>query len=167
MQEFIRGTLRYPGWDEAWNEIFALVDSGKGPEWEMALKEKSDQLWQEYQFGEGESDRVVLCVELEVRSAPDPQSSGNPSNQSDHSNPSQATVVGHEVYSLDALGNDSGSAMARLVSLPVSIAVESIIAGKMPTGVSGAPSQNSIVREWMDQLRAFGENIVHTKVVQG
>lgn len=161
VQEFIRGTLRYEGWDKAWQDIFALVDSGEGADREAKLQEKSDQLWQEYQFDEGESDRVVLYVELEVRPAADPQ------GQVNQSNPPPSPVVWHEKYSLDVLGNADGSAMARLVSLPVSIAVESIIAGTVSPGVSGAPSQNSVVREWMNQLAALGENIVHTKVGQG
>ena len=108
--------MRLNGWSEAWRDIFDLVDSAQGENGEQRLIEKSDELWDNYQYDEGEPDRVVLVVELEVKSG----------NEFD----GQPTVW-LQLYTLDQAGNERGTAMARLVSLIVSIAAESVLAGKL------------------------------------
>ncbi len=138
VQQFVRGTLRLNGWAEAWSDIFALVESAEGEEGEQRLAEKSDELWQKFSYEPGERDRVVLCVELEVRG------------------PSQ--TVWHQVWSLDEAGNERGTAMARLVSLTTSIAVEAVLEGKLPAGVSAAPRDLTLVKDWLRQLGEWGEN---------
>lgn len=143
--QFVRGTLRYDGWSDAWQEIFQLVEAPDGATRDEALAVKSDELWDRHRYDEGELDRVVLCVELEVH---------------DQNGP-----IWHRVYSLDESGNQRGSAMARLVSLPASIAVESVVEGKIEPGVSGAPRQKHVVDEWMSQLAALGERAEKTVVV--
>ncbi len=137
VQQFVRGTLRYDGWSDAWRDIFELVESTDELERDRVLTEKSEQLWQEHRFEDGEADRVTLTVELEVRRDNQP--------------------VWHQVYSLDESGNERGSAMARLVSLPASIAVDSAVDGTIQPGVSGAPQEKQIVDDWMNQLAQFGE----------
>ena len=63
---------------------------------------------------------------------------------------------------LDEHGKATGSAMARLVSKTVSIAVEAVLDGELPPGVSAAPSNPQIVDAWMTKLIASGERIVRT-----
>ncbi len=140
--EFVRGTLRLEGWAEAWQEIFTTIDHLKPDESEAVLKEMSDELWQKHSYQEGEPDRVVLCVEHQVKD--DDQ------------------IVWHRSYSVDEIGNERGSAMARLVSLTVSLAVQSIIAEELPAGVLAAVSDRNLVRSWIDELRSMGESIVLT-----
>ena len=67
----------------------------------------------------------------------------------------------HRSYVIDACGDQRGSAMARLVSLPVSLAVEATLEGQITAGVVAAPSEPHVVAEWMTKLRALGEQI-HT-----
>jgi saccharopine dehydrogenase (NADP+, L-glutamate forming) len=65
-------------------------------------------------------------------------------------------------YALDEHGNATGSAMARLVSKTVSIAVEAILDGELPPGISAAPSNPQVVDAWLTKLIASGERIVRT-----
>ena len=141
MQEFVRGTLRLNGWTNAWQYLFDEIEGLEGKTGEARLAELSDQLWKQYAYRPDELDRVVLCVELEVRDAD--------SNE----------TIWHRSFDIDEVGNDKGSAMGRLVSLTVSLAVETVLQGKIPAGVSAAPSNVEIVSQWMDQLRDLGESI--------
>ena len=144
VQEFVRGTLRLNGWSSAWQEIFTEIDSLDGENAEARLQELSDELWQNYAYEENEADRVVLCVELEA--------------QGDNK------TVWHRNYSIDALANENGSAMARLVSLTVSLAVDSLISGEIQTGVRAAPASAEIVKDWFTKLEALGETIELTVI---
>jgi saccharopine dehydrogenase (NADP+, L-glutamate forming) len=139
VDEFVRGTLRLNGWAEAWNEIFKEIETLDGEAGEQRLQEISDELWRTQAYDEGEPDRVVLCVELEARN--------------------NDVSIWHHQYSIDVLGNDKGSAMARLVSYPVSMTVEAIATGKIGPGVSAAPSDPVIVKEWFDTLSQLGDHI--------
>lgn len=139
VQEFVRGTLRLDGWAEAWKGIFEEIEALQGEAGDKRLKEMSDELWRTQAYQEGEPDRVVLCVELEARK------NGAP--------------VWHQSYCIDALGNQHGTAMARLVSLTVSLAVEAVAAGKIEPGVSAAPADPEIVQNWLDALTNTGERI--------
>ena len=141
VHEFVRGTLRLNGWSEAWKSIFNEIESLKGEAGEQRLKEMSDELWQTQSYDPGEPDRVVLCVELEARKNDRP--------------------VWHQGYSIDALGNEKGTAMARLVSLTVSLAIEAVAAGEIKPGVTAAPSDHTIVQRWLDMLSELGEHIEH------
>ena len=139
--EFVRGTLRLNGWSEAWKSIFNEIESLEGETGERRLKEMSDELWRTQAYDPGEPDRVVLCVELEARKNDRP--------------------AWHQGYSIDALGNENGTAMARLVSLTVSLAIEAVAAGEIKPGVTAAPSDNTIVRRWLGMLSELGEHIEH------
>ena len=141
VNEFVRGTLRLQGWSEAWKDIFDEIERLNGETGEKRLQEMSDELWRTQAYDEGEPDRVVLCVELEAQK--------------------NDTPVWHQGYSIDALGNETGTAMARLVSLTVSLAIEAIAAGEIEPGVTAAPSDNAIVRRWLGMLSEFGEHIEH------
>ncbi|MCS5704051.1 MAG: saccharopine dehydrogenase, partial [Acidobacteria bacterium] len=140
LQTFVRGTLRLNGWAEAWQDIFAVVEDSATDENELKLL--SDSLWKEYAYDPDEPDRVILHVEMTVTSDGQPVWSG--------------------AYALDEHGNATGSAMARLVSKTVSIAVEAVLDGELPPGVSAAPSNPQIVDVWMTKLIASGERIIRT-----
>ena len=109
---------------------------------EEELKQLSNTLWKEHAYDPNESDRVILNVEMKVTDGSQPVCSG--------------------AYALDEHGNTTGSAMARLVSKTVSIAVEAVLDGELPPGVSAAPSNPQIVDTWMTKLIASGERIVRS-----
>ena len=125
VQRFVRGTLRLDGWKEAWSTVFAEIETLEGAAGDARLQEMSDQFWSENAYDEGEPDRVVLCVGLKVGR--------------------DGAPLWHKTYVLDAWGDERGSAMARLVSQPVSLAVEAAQAGRIATGVSAAPSDPALV----------------------
>ncbi len=137
VQEFVRGTLRLSGWTDAWRGIFHEVESLEGSAGDKRLQEMSDELWSKYAYDEGEPDRVVLCVELEVRQ--------------------DNKTIWHQSYAVDATGNDQGTAMARLVSIPVSLAIEEVLNGHIDPGVSAAPSKPEIIERWLGELSARGD----------
>jgi saccharopine dehydrogenase (NADP+, L-glutamate forming) len=139
VQEFVRGTLRLNGWSEAWKDIFAEIETLSGPAGDQRLREMSDELWNTQAYDPGEPDRVVLCVELEARA--------------------DGHLVWHQSYTIDALGNANGTAMARLVSLTVSLAVDAVADGDIEPGVSAAPADDAIVQKWFSTLTELGEHI--------
>ena len=100
----------------------------------------SDSLWKQHAYDPGEPDRVILHVEMTVTDGGQPVWDG--------------------AYVLDEHGNATGSAMARLVSKTVSLAVEAVMDGELPPGVSAAPSNPQVVNAWMSKLIASGERIV-------
>ena len=138
VRDFVRGTLRLNGWAEAWAEIFATVGDMSDAE----IKALSDRLWAENAYGEDDPDRVVLCVDLKA------ERDGAP--------------VWHKTYVMDAWGDAQGTAMGRLVSVPVSLAVEAAMAGRLPAGVSAAPSDPALVAQWMGKV---GELAQHLEIV--
>ena len=140
LQSFVRGTLRLDGWAEAWQEIFGVVDSSATGEDELNLL--SDSLWKQHAYDPDESDRVILHVEMTVTDGDQPVWSG--------------------AFALDERGDETGSAMARLVSKTVSIAVEAVLDDELPPGVSVAPSDHLTADAWLAKLVASGERIVRT-----
>jgi saccharopine dehydrogenase (NADP+, L-glutamate forming) len=139
VREFVRGTLRLNGWADAWRDVFAEVETLNGPEGEARLKEMSDQFWKENAYDEGEPDRVVLCVSL----------------QADR----DGTPVWHKTYVMDAWGDARGTAMARLVSVPVSLAVEAVLDRAIPAGVHAAPSDPKLVHAWMTEIDRLSQHL--------
>ncbi|MGB1238829.1 MAG: saccharopine dehydrogenase family protein [Pseudomonadales bacterium] len=127
IDQFVRGTLRYKGWKNAWQPIFRQIEAGMD---DAAIDTLSDQLWQDNALADGEADRVVLAVTLKaVR---------------------DGQVVWHQTYALDAIGDSKGSAMAKLVSLPVSLAIEAVIKGEIGSGVTAAPDSPELVERWLN-----------------
>ena len=141
IEHFVRGTLRLDGWTKAWEDIFTIVENAGGDAGERRLAELSDELWQQHQYAEGEPDRVVLSVELSAR--------GKTGRQG-----------WRRQYLLDSTGDERGSAMARLVSVPVSLVVEAILNDELETGVIPVPSDREHVHRWIELLQESGENIV-------
>ena len=66
-------------------------------------------------------------------------------------------AIWHQGYTLDTSGDGRGSAMARLVSQTVALAVNSISAGEITAGVSAAPDEPELVQNWLQGLRQLGE----------
>ncbi|WP_171101534.1 saccharopine dehydrogenase family protein [Ruegeria sp. HKCCD7255] len=139
VKEFVRGTLRLNGWADAWSDVFAEIETLSGPEGDARLKEMSDQFWAENAYDEGEPDRVVLCVGLKA------EKDGVP--------------VWHKTYVMDAWGDARGTAMARLVSVPVSLAVEAVQNRAIPAGVHAAPSDPKLVQDWMAQIDILAQHL--------
>ena len=140
IKQFVRGTLRYKGWKNAWGEIFSEVDTLDPSIAESRLKEISDDLWDKYSYKDGEVDRVILTVELKVEN--------------------ESQIVWHKQYLMDTLGNNKGSAMAQLVSCSVALAVEAVLGNEISYGVSAAPHQSELVIRWLGQAEEISDHFV-------
>ena len=139
VKTFVRGTLRLGGWAEAWKDVFAEIETLSGPEGEARLKEMSDGFWDKNAYDKGEPDRVVLIVDLKAER--------------------DGAVAWHKTYVMDAWGDEKGTAMGRLVSIPVSLAVEAVLKGRIAPGVSAAPSEPKIVAEWMETIGGLCQHL--------
>ena len=139
VKEFVRGTLRLNGWSDAWADVFKEVETLEGEAGDARLKEMSDQFWAENAYDEGEPDRVVLCVGLKA------EKNGSP--------------VWHKTYVMDAWGDARGTAMARLVSYPVSFAIEAAMNNKIAPGVHAAPSDLQLVDAWMSEIGKLAQHL--------
>ena len=135
VKDFVRGTLRLNGWAEAWARIFAEVGTAS----DARLQDIADKLLAENAYDEDEPDRVVLCVDLKA------EKDGRP--------------VWHKTYVMDAWGDERSSAMARLVSVPVALAVEAVLAREIPAGVSAAPSDPRLVARWLDEIDRLAQHL--------
>ncbi len=140
IREFVRGTLRLNGWAAAWADLFAEIEHLEGPAGEARLKALSDELWAKYAYDEGEPDRVIICVGLKA------EKDGIP--------------VYHKTYAMDAWGDLRGSAMARLVSQPVSFAVQSVLRREISPGVSAAPDDLRLVLRWLAEIEHLAQHLV-------
>jgi saccharopine dehydrogenase (NADP+, L-glutamate forming) len=132
VRDFVRGTIRLNGWAEAWAPVFAEIETLDGPTGEARLAEMAAAFWRDNAYATGEADRVVLFVSLKA------ERDGKP--------------VWHETWAMDAWGDERGTAMGRLVSVPVSLAVQAVLAGDIPPGVHAAPHDPALVTRWLDQV---------------
>ena len=139
VKEFVRGTLRLNGWADAWDGVFREIETLAGPEGDARLKEMSDQFWKENAYDKDEPDRVVLCVGLKA------EKGGVP--------------VYDKTYVLDAWGDMRGTAMARLVSQPVSFAVEAVLNHEIHVGVTAAPSDPKLVNRWLGEIEHLAQHV--------
>lgn len=139
VKQFVRGTLRLNGWAEAWSGVFREVETLSGPEGDARLKEMSDQFWNENAYDEGEPDRVVMCVGLKAEK--------------------DGAELWNKTYVMDAWGDARGTAMARLVSFPVSFAIEAAMNGKIPAGVHAAPSDPALVGSWLAEVGKLAQHL--------
>jgi saccharopine dehydrogenase (NADP+, L-glutamate forming) len=60
---------------------------------------------------------------------------------------------------MDAWGDARGTAMARLVSIPLSLMIESVLAGEIPSGVSPAPSDPALVQRYLGEVRQLAQHL--------
>ncbi len=139
VKRFVRGTLRLNGWADAWADVFTEIETLEGATGEARLKEMSDQFWAENPYNDGELDRVVLCVALQAERDGD--------------------TVYHKTYAMDAWGDDAFTAMARLVSVPVSLAVEAVCNGEIGAGVSAVPDTPHLVDRWMQTVGGIAQHL--------
>ncbi|MEM9551215.1 MAG: saccharopine dehydrogenase C-terminal domain-containing protein [Pseudomonadota bacterium] len=139
VRDFVRGTLRLNGWADAWSDVFRKVETLTGDAGEARLREMSDAFWAENAYRPDEPDRVVLCVSLQA------DRDGEP--------------VWHRTYTMDAWGDDRGNAMARLVSIPVALAVEGIQSRAIAAGVQAAPKDTRLVRDWMVEVDRLAQHL--------
>ena len=140
IDQFVRGTLRYKGWKDAWSDIFSEVDTLDPEIAEDRLKAISEDLWNKYSYRDEEVDRVILTVELKVKNG--------------------SKVIWHKQFLLDTLGNTKGSAMAQLVSCSVALAVEAVLNKEIPKGVTAAPHQSKLVERWLNQADEISDHFV-------
>jgi saccharopine dehydrogenase (NADP+, L-glutamate forming) len=103
------------------------------------MQEMSQEFWAKHAYGTDDPDRVVLCVSLKA-------------TQGD-------AVVWHKTYVMDAWGDADGTAMARLVSVPVSMAVTAVMQGRISPGVSAAPSDPEMVKAWLDRVGVLAQHL--------
>ena len=137
IKQFVRGTLRLKGWAKAWDGIFKEIETLNGEAGEKRLTEMSEQFWQNNAYSENEPDRVILCVDLKAEQ-----------NQN---------VFWHKTYKMDAWGDMQGTAMARLVSHPVYLAVTAITDNEMDTGISAAVSKPNLVDKWLKYINNLAQ----------
>lgn len=139
IRDFVRGTIRLNGWAAAWAPIFAEIETLSGAEGEARLAAMAAELWQANAYAEGEPDRVVLFVSLRAEKA--------------------GRTVWHKTWALDAWGDVRGTAMARLVSVPVSLAVEAVLNREIAAGVHAAPHDPRLVGRWLDEVRRLSQHM--------
>lgn len=135
LRDFVRGTIRLNGWAEAWANVFATVESLEGApaaEVDAKLTDMANGFLKDNSYAPGEPDRVVLFVSLRA------ERDGKP--------------VFHETWAMDAWGDARGSAMARLVSIPVSLGVEAVLARSVPVGVHPAPHDPKLIAAWLAEV---------------
>ena len=132
VRDFVRGTIRLNGWADAWAPVFREIETLQGPAGDARLKEMSDQFWRDNAYDAGEPDRVLLFVSLKAARA--------------------GKAVWHKTWAMDAWGDMRGTAMARLVSVPVSLAVEAVLQREIPAGVHAAPHDPKLVARWMSEV---------------
>ena len=137
IKQFVRGTLRLKGWAKAWDGIFKEIETLNGEAGEKRLTEMSEQFWQNNAYSENEPDRVILCVDLKAEQ-----------NQN---------VFWHKTYKMDAWGDMQGTAMARLVSHPVYLAVTAITDNEIENGVSAAVSKPNLVDKWLKYINNLAQ----------
>ncbi|MGI3166746.1 saccharopine dehydrogenase family protein [Pseudooceanicola sp. 200-1SW] len=145
VQDFVRGTLRLDGWSAAWADLFKEVETLKGPEGDARLREISEGLWNDHAYDPGEADRVVMFVRLTATK--------------------DGAPVFDQAWAMDASGKDDGSAMGKLVSITVAMAIESLVAARLATGVVTASNAadplfaEDIRREWIAEVETMCDTL--------
>ena len=135
LRDFVRGTIRLNGWAEAWAPVFAEIETLEGPAGDARLADMAAGFLRDNAYAPGEPDRVVLFVSLMAQRG--------------------GAVVFHETWAMDAWGDARGSAMGRLVSVPVSLAVEAVLAREIAAGVHAAPHDPKLIARWMGEVQGL------------
>jgi saccharopine dehydrogenase (NADP+, L-glutamate forming) len=135
VRDFVRGTIRLNGWADAWTPIFREIEGLEGKsdaEINAALTARAEALLKENSYAPGEPDRVVLFVSLKAER--------------------DGRAVFDQTWAMDAWGDARGSAMGRLVSVPVSLAIETVQAREFPAGVHAAPHDPKLIAKFLGQV---------------
>ena len=136
---FVRGSLRLNGWADAWADVFREIETLNGAEGDQRLRDMSQEFWTKHAYGTDDPDRVVMCVSLKAER--------------------DGAVVWHKTYVMDAWGDAASTAMARLVSVPVSMAVSAVLENEIPAGVSAAPSDPELVKGWLNRINSLAQHL--------
>ncbi|MFI6520855.1 saccharopine dehydrogenase family protein [Spirillospora sp. NPDC050679] len=128
---FVRGTLRLDGWRRAWAPVFDELRHND----EARLTALAGDLATRYPTTPDDRDRVVLIVDLKVRTEHDSWSGR---------------------YVLDMVGDRNESAMARCVSLPLANGVTEILEGALPPGLHRAAETPARADRWLENLAQQG-----------
>lgn len=137
VKDFVRGTIRLNGWTKAWTPVFREIETLSGPSGDARLAEMAAEFLKENSYAPGEPDRVVLFVSLKAER--------------------DGKSVFHETWAMDAWGDEHGTAMGRLVSMPVSFAVESVLKKDFAPGVHPAPHDPKILASWLGQVKQLAQ----------
>jgi len=137
VRDFVRGTIRLNGWAKAWAPVFAEIETLQGPAGEARLAEMAAEFLRDNSYAAGEPDRVVLFVSLQAAR--------------------DGVAVFDQTWAMDAWGDARGTAMGRLVSVPVSLAVESVLAREMAVGVQAAPHDPRLVSRWLGEVGGLAQ----------
>jgi len=135
VRDFVRGTIRLNGWAEAWSPIFREIEGLEGKsdaEINAALNARADALLVENAYAPGEPDRVVLFVSLKAER--------------------DGRAVFDQTWAMDAWGDARGLAMGRLVSVPVSLAIEAVLAREFTAGVHAAPHDPKLIEKFLGEI---------------
>ncbi|MEU6368585.1 saccharopine dehydrogenase family protein [Streptomyces sp. NPDC046931] len=133
LHTFVRGTLRSAGWRTAWTEVFDTVLTDD----ETRIRSLAKELADRYPTTEADRDRVVLSVELTVQ-----ETDGGLRWRGSHL--------------LDLTGDETESAMARCVSLPLAHGVTRILDEALPRGLNRAAEDPEEAARWVRFLDAHG-----------
>ena len=137
VKDFVRGTIRLNGWAEAWSPVFREIETLSGPSGDARLAEMAAEFLKENSYAPGEPDRVVLFVSLKAER--------------------DGKTAFHETWCMDAWGDEHGTAMGRLVSVPVSIAVEAVQRGEFSSGVHAAPHEAKMIGDWLGKIKSLAQ----------
>ena len=139
IKDFIRGTLRLKGWNNAWKDIFNMLEN-PSVNLEEDIKTKSDELWSKYQYEKDEKDRVVLSVSLEAID-------------------SDKNIAWSGCYELDETGSGENTAMALLVSITLSAGIDLILKNKLNPGVQASPKSQENIEYFFKILKYYNIDI--------
>lgn len=132
VETFIRGTLRWDGWSDAWSQVFAeLPHSG-----DDRITGLAAELAERYPTTPQDRDRVVMSVALEVRTG--------------------GKVAWHGEYVLDATGDDTESATPRLVSTALAGGILELTGGGVAPGLHQATADPAVAGRWLAFLAGHG-----------
>ncbi|MEI2688020.1 MAG: saccharopine dehydrogenase family protein [Cypionkella sp.] len=145
VRDFVRGTIRLNGWAEAWAPVFVEIETLQGPTGDARLAEMAAELMATNSYAPGEPDRVILFVALRAER--------------------DGRAVFDETWALDAWGDARGTAMARLVSVPVSLAAESVLRREIPAGVHAAPHDPKLIKSWLGEVRGLVQYLERVEAV--
>ena len=119
--------------------MFREIETLSGAEGDQRLRDMSQEFWTKHAYGTDDPDRVVMCVSLKAER--------------------DGAVVWHKTYVMDAWGDAASTAMARLVSVPVSMAVSAVLENQIPAGVSAAPSDPDLVKGWLNRINSLAQHL--------
>ena len=145
LRDFVRGTIRLNGWAEAWAPVFAEIETLEGPAGDARLAEMAAEFMAANSYAPGEPDRVILFVALRAER--------------------DGRAVFDETWAMDAWGDARGSAMARLVSVPVSLAVDSVLRREIAAGVHAAPHDPKLIAAWLGEVRGLAQYMERVEAV--